>query len=372
MYDFMLQKPSNKPKKETRIVVAMSGGVDSSVVAAMLKHSGYDVIGITLQLYDMGMDLAKSGACCAGQDIYDAKQVADSLSIPHYVLNYESKFKSAVIDDFADTYLKGQTPIPCVRCNQTVKFKDLLAFAKDLDADGLATGHYVQKKLGTHGFEMHTGNDLRKDQSYFLFTTTYPQLSFCDFPLGNLTKDETRELARKFSLKTAEKSDSQDICFVAGGSYRDFVSKMRPESMVPGKIIDIDGNHLADHNGIINFTIGQRKKIGIASPHPLYVLKIDAKNNEVFVGPESALYKTQFLLKDMNWINQTDENYEGKILNLKLRSSQQYVEGKILKQHKDETIVELIVSQKAITPGQACVFYDQTRMLGGGWIEQVL
>jgi len=279
------------------IVVAMSGGVDSSVVAAMLHEQGHDVIGITLQLYDHGMALQKKGACCAGQDIYDAKMVADRLGIPHYVFDYESKFKQEVIDDFADSYLNGETPLPCVKCNQSVKFHDLLKAAKELKADALATGHYIQKIINGNRAEMHKGFDENKDQSYFLFATTKEQLDYLMFPLGGQTKEETRALAEKYNLEVANKPDSQDICFVPNGNYRDIITKLRPGSDKAGKFIHIDGYEIGDHKGIINYTVGQRKGLGISFGSPLYVIKIDPEENKVYVGPESDLVKTKFTLK---------------------------------------------------------------------------
>jgi len=360
----------NKPISATRVVVAMSGGVDSSTVAAMLKHAGYEVIGITLQLYDLGIDLAKKGACCAGQDIYDAKMVADRLAIPHYVLNYESRFKESVIEEFADSYMRGETPIPCVRCNQTVKFQDLLQMAKDLDADALATGHYVQRRRGKDNFELHKGADPGKDQSYFLFTTKQEQLDYTHFPLGGLTKDETRRLAMEFGLEVADKPDSQDICFVPNGSYRDVISKLRPGALDPGEIVDLEGKVLGEHSGIINYTIGQRRGIGIAASEPLYVIKINAQTKQVVVGPEAALHKARFLIKDINWIG--EEYKAGEEYIVKLRSSHSGAQAVLHPLEGKRAMVELLTPEKAITPGQACVFYRGTRVYGGGWIERTL
>src|SRR5690348_1132837 len=278
-----------KPARDCRVVVAMSGGVDSSATAALLVDQGFDVVGITLQLYDHGAALAKKGACCAGQDIHDAARVAERLGIPHYVLDYESRFRREVIDDFADAYARGETPIPCVTCNRTVKFRDLLATAKDLGADALATGHYVRRVDGPRGPELHRAADDSRDQSYFLFATTRAQLSFLRFPLGGMSKDETRALARRFDLPVAAKPDSQDICFVPTGSYGDLVAKLRPEANAPGEIVDERGNVLGRHDGIIHFTIGQRKGLGVAGGEPLYVLRLDAALKRVVVGPRAAL-----------------------------------------------------------------------------------
>lgn len=357
-----------KSPSQTTVVVAMSGGVDSSTVAAMLAHSGYKVIGITLQLYDYGAFTAKKGACCAGQDIYDAKMVAAKLSIPHYVLNYESKFKQSVIDDFADSYLRGETPLPCVRCNQSVKFNDLLKFAKDLNADCLATGHYVSRKIGKDGAQMHKGLDSNKDQSYFLFTTTKEQLEFTHFPLGELTKQQTREYARKFALETADKPDSQDICFVPDGKYAQLVNKLRPEASKPGKILHVDGYELGEHSGIINYTIGQRKGLKVAVGTPLYVIKIDSENNIIYVGPEEALNKQEFMISQVNWLGQELHKGESRQVMVKIRSTHQGVYAKITNLDGMSMKVQLLSPEKSITPGQACVIYDENRMMGGGWI----
>ncbi|PCJ24947.1 MAG: tRNA 2-thiouridine(34) synthase MnmA [Rickettsiales bacterium] len=350
------------------IVVAMSGGVDSSVVAAMLHKAGHKVIGITLQLYDYGEALQKKGACCAGQDIYDAKMVADKLGFPHYIFDYESKFKEEVIDDFVDSYLRGETPLPCVRCNQSVKFKDLLRAAKELNADALATGHYVQKIVNNGMSELHKGVLEEKDQSYFLFSTTQEQLDYLMFPLGGYSKDKTRELAREFGLEIADKPDSQDICFVPNGNYRDIIDKARPDAMKPGRFMHIDGFDLGGHKGIAGYTVGQRKGLGIAFGKPIYVIKIDPQTNTVYVGAESALFKTKFLLKDINWIAR-DKNPEGLEIIAKIRSTTPGVLARL--NYKDGQLqVTLLEREKAVTPGQACVFYDGSRVLGGGWITR--
>lgn len=361
----------NKAKGDTTVVVAMSGGVDSSVVAAMLSRSGYKVIGITLQLYDHGMTIGKKGACCAGKDIYDAQMVASSIGIPHYVLDYESKFTKEVIDDFADSYLRGETPLPCVRCNQSVKFVDLVKIAKDLGADCLATGHYVQRKTGTNGPELHTGIDPQKDQSYFLFATSKQQLEFLRFPLGGMRKDETRKIAEELGLVVADKPDSQDICFVPEGNYAKLVEKLRPGSNKEGKIVHIDGFELGTHSGIINYTIGQRRKIGIAHNDPLYVVRIDPEANIVYVGPQSALGSREFVIKEVNWLGKNDKpigNFEVKV---KTRSRQDFVPATIVPMENNMMRVILHSEQKSITPGQACVIYDDTQILGGGWITRL-
>jgi tRNA-specific 2-thiouridylase len=360
----------NLRPEDTTVVVAMSGGVDSSTVAAMLHAEGYKVIGITLQLYDYGAFTAKKGACCAGQDIYDAKMVAAKLNIPHYVLNYESKFKQAVIDDFADSYLRGETPLPCVRCNQSVKFKDLLGFAKELNANCLATGHYVKRLEGANGPELHKGFDSNKDQSYFLFATTKEQLEFTHFPLGALTKEQTRDYALKFGLEIADKPDSQDICFVPDGKYAKLVSKLRPNSSKPGKILHIDGYELGNHDGVINYTVGQRRGLKVAIGTPLYVTKIDPENGIVYVGPEDALNKQEFIIQNVNWIGGNLEEYKEKDLSIKIRSTHQGSYAKILNLKDDKIKICLLSPEKSITPGQACVIYDDSRVLGGGWITK--
>lgn len=351
------------------IVVAMSGGVDSSVVAAMLHKMGHKVIGITLQLFDYGLLAQKKGACCAGQDIYDAKLVADKMGFPHYIFDYESKFKQEVIEDFVDSYVRGETPLPCVKCNQSVKFHDLLKAAKELKADALATGHYVQKIINNDKAELHQGLSLEKDQSYFLFSTTNEQLDYLMFPLGGKTKEETRGLAREFGLDIADKPDSQDICFVPNGNYRDVINRERPDANKPGRFLHIDGYDLGEHKGIASYTIGQRKGLGIAVGEPIYVIKIDPQSNTVYVGPESALVKTKFLLRDTNWLA-TDLAPVNLEVTVKIRSTTLGVKARLNVLENKQIEVILLEEEKAISPGQACVFYHETRVLGGGWITR--
>jgi tRNA-specific 2-thiouridylase len=364
-----------KAPADTRVVVAMSGGVDSSVVAAELKTQGYDVVGVTLQLYDHGAALAKKGACCAGRDIHDARRVAEEMGFPHYVLDYENVFKDAVIDEFADSYLGGATPVPCIRCNERVKFKDLLETAKDLEADCMATGHYIQRKMGTSGPELHSAADANRDQSYFLFSTTAAQLDYLRFPLGHLpSKDDTRALAAKYGLGVADKPDSQDICFVPNGDYAAVIRKLRPEAAAPGDIVDTEGRVLAKHDGVINYTIGQRRGLGIGGlVDPLYVVKLDADARQVVVGPKDLLATRTVPVREVNWLGDApfDSQPEWHVA-VKVRSTRPTTEAVIRPISATEGTVELVAAEAGVSPGQACVFYDRdsSRIYGGGWIHK--
>ncbi|SIT76704.1 tRNA 2-thiouridine(34) synthase MnmA [Pontibaca methylaminivorans] len=362
-----------KPPAETRVVVAMSGGVDSSVVAALLADEGYDVVGVTLQLYDHGAALAKKGACCAGADIHDARRVAEERGFPHYVLDYENVFRDAVIDEFADSYLAGATPIPCVRCNERVKFKDLLATARDLDADCMATGHYIQRHAGPQGAELHRAVDAARDQSYFLFSTTREQLEFLRFPLGHLhSKAETRALAHRYGLIVADKPDSQDICFVPNGDYASVIKKLRPGAADPGEIVHADGRVLGTHEGIIHYTVGQRRGLGIGGlSDPLYVVRLDAEKRQVIVGPRELLATRAVPVREINWLG--DAPFASRAewpLSVKLRSTRPPTEAVLRPVSETEATVELLSPEEGVSPGQACVFYDPdgSRVYGGGWI----
>jgi tRNA-uridine 2-sulfurtransferase len=357
----------DKKPADTRVVVAMSGGVDSSAVAALLHEQGYEVIGITLQLYDHGAMVNKKGACCAGQDIHDARRVAETLGIPHYVLNYENKFRESVMDDFVETYLAGETPIPCIKCNQSVKFKDLLQTARELGADVMATGHYVQRKELNGKAQMHRAADLTRDQSYFLFATTQEQLDFLRFPLGHLrSKEETRQLAARFGLQVADKPDSQDICFVPSGGYARVIEKLRPGALEPGDVVHMDGSVLGQHEGIINYTVGQRKGLGVGGREPLYVIRLDAAKKQVIVGPKEALLKQTLTIRDINWL---DDSALGQEVLVKLRSMHPGAHATIEKLEGGRALVHLAEPQAAVSPGQACVVYAGERLLGGGWIS---
>ncbi len=361
----------NKPKKETKVVVAMSGGVDSSVVAALMKQEGYDVTGITLKLYDDSKKLEGGRQCCAGQDILDAKRVSENININHKILFYQKKFKSEVIDSFIDSYTAGETPIPCVQCNQTVKFRDLFKYAKELKADALITGHYVSRfKVNGHA-NMYRAKDQNRDQSYFLFSTTQEQLDYLRFPLGEIDKSETRAIAEKLKLNVATKPDSQDICFVPNGDYASVIKKFRPESFTPGKIIDLEGKQIGKHDGIINYTIGQRKGIKIASNNPLYVVNIDADKNTIIVGSKACLEIKKMKLRDLNILGSIKEF--SKIINIKVRSTGRLLKAKI-NISDNFADVEILDKETGISPGQACVFYSKDnigdKVLGGGWIHK--
>ena len=362
-----------KPPAQTRVVVAMSGGVDSSVVAAQLAEEGYDVVGVTLQLYDHGAALAKKGACCAGRDIQDAARVAEAMGFPHYVLDYENTFREAVIDEFADSYLAGATPVPCIRCNERVKFKDLLQTARELDADCMATGHYIQRQMGLHGPELHQAADANRDQSYFLFSTTPEQLAYLRFPLGHLhSKAETRALAARYGLSVADKPDSQDICFVPNGNYAAVIEKLRPGAAEPGEIVDVTGTVLGQHRGVIHYTIGQRRGLGIGGlSDPLYVVKLDVDARQVVVGPKEMLATRRVPLREINWLGDGDFLSGGaRTIAVKVRSTKPPTEAVLRPISATEAEVELLVAEEGVSPGQACVFYDpdSTRVLGGGWI----
>lgn len=368
-----------KSPEDTRVVVAMSGGVDSSVVAGILARQGYDVVGVTLQLYDHGAATHRKGSCCAGQDIHDARRVASALGIPHYVLDYEEKFREKVIEPFAASYAEGETPVPCISCNQTVKFEDLMQVARDLDADVLATGHYVQARLEGKRRAMFRPVDSARDQSYFLFATTPEQLDFLRFPLGGMSKPEVREMARELGLEIADKHDSQDICFVPQGKYADVIRRMHPEAEQPGDIVHMDGRVLGQHKGVVNFTIGQRRGLGIAAGEPLYVVRIDAKANQIVVGPYEALKTYSVRLRDVNWLGAQKLEAlaagNGLAVEAKVRSTRA-PQSTVIQMRDGEVFATLIAGENGISPGQACVFYadesETSEVLGGGFIAEAV
>ena len=362
-----------KPPKETKVVVAMSGGVDSSVVAGLMKDEGYNVTGITLKLYDDSKTSKEGRQCCAGQDILDAKRVSEHLNINHKILFYQKKFKEEVIDSFIDSYVAGETPIPCVQCNQTVKFRDLFKYAKELNADALVTGHYVTRLQNNGKASMYRAKDAKRDQSYFLFSTTQEQLDFLRFPLGEIKKQETRNIANKLSLNVADKPDSQDICFVPNGDYSSVIKKFRPESFKAGDILDLSGKKLGEHEGIINYTIGQRKGIKISNVDPLYVLNIDADKNTIIVGPKESLIIQNLELRDLNILG-SEEEFD-QLISVKVRSTGSLLKAKI-KIKENLANIEIIDGEAGISPGQACVFYSKDehgdKLLGGGWIYKTV
>jgi tRNA-uridine 2-sulfurtransferase len=366
-------------QKRQRVVVAMSGGVDSSVVAALMKRAGHDVIGITLQLYDHGAATGKKGSCCAGQDIHDARRVAEALDIPHYVLDYESRFADAVMASFAASYVAGETPIPCVTCNQQIKFRDLLDMAKDLGADFLATGHYIQRREGAHGPQLARAADADRDQSYFLFATTPEQLRHLWFPLGAMGKEQVRALAHELQLPVADKADSQDICFVPSGRYTGVIERLKPGALKPGDIVHVDGRRLGSHEGIINYTIGQRRGLKLAAPEPLFVVRLDAARNEVVVGPRDCLRTKGLLLKNTNWLGDeplVDASVGGLPVYVRVRSTQPPQPAMLFADGEDGVRVVLTDGEDGVAVGQACVFYAdgsaEARVLGGGFIARTL
>ena len=367
-----------KPPHETRVVVAMSGGVDSSVVAGLLKREGYDVVGVTLQLYDHGAATHRKGACCAGRDIHDARAVAETLGIPHYVLDYEDRFRESVIDRFAESYLSGETPIPCVECNRSVKFRDLLGMARDLGAEALATGHYVASRARPEGGRaLYRALDPGRDQSYFLYATTPEQLAYLRFPLGERPKDETRALARELGLAVADKADSQDICFVPQGGYADIIAKLRPEAARPGEIVDLDGRRLGEHEGIIHYTVGQRRGLKLSVGEPLYVVRLEPETARVVVGPRAALATRRIRLTDLNWLGDgIPEDITERPVAVRVRSTREPRPARLSWNAAEACAeVELVAPEDGVSPGQACVIYaddgPRAQVLGGGTIRRI-
>lgn len=369
------QHASPRTASARRVVVAMSGGVDSSVVAGLLKSQGHEVIGVTLQLYDHGAAVGKRGACCAGQDIHDARRVADALAIPHYVLDYEQRFRTTVMQSFADSYAVGETPVPCITCNQQIKFSELLTTARELGADYLATGHYIELRQGASGPELYRAHDADRDQSYFLFATTRDQLGSLMFPLGGLPKSEVRNLARGFGLPVAQKADSQDICFVPEGRYSSIVQRLKPEAAEAGDIVHVDGTILGRHDGIINYTVGQRRGLGIPGPAPLYVVRLDTDKRQVVVGSREDLHARRIILRGVNWLGDEPIPADGAEIAVRIRSSAPPRPATLF-QEGDRASVLLQDGEYGVAAGQACVFYSDTlpraRVLGGGWIERAL